>query len=113
MPKVLRSVNYEKRRNMENLHSMLDLKSKINKRDAYKTDVASVQREANERVNDSQQLQSNLRMKDFQQDVLPYVFHMIHPTVRAINTQLMEQSERNDLQTAIEIMVLFDIKLMA
>jgi len=34
---------------------------------------------------------------------------MIHPQVRAINTQLMNADERASLKGAIETMVLFDL----
>ena len=56
-------------------------------------------------------MQSSMRSRDFKQDVLPYVYQMIHPQCRTINTQLMSEQERAELHTAIEIMVLFDIKL--
>lgn len=36
---------------------------------------------------------------------------MIHPQVRAINTQLMSVDERANLQMAIETMVMFDLQL--
>ena len=35
---------------------------------------------------------------------------MVHPQVRAINTQLMSGDERGWLQSAIETMVLFDLR---
>ena len=38
---------------------------------------------------------------------------MIHPEVRAINTQLMRVDERSNLQSAIETMVMFDLTLQA
>lgn len=52
-----------------------------------------------------------MKRTDFKKDVLPYIYHMIHPNVREINTQLFNKHERQVFQTAIEIMVMFDIKL--
>ena len=45
------------------------------------------------------------------QDVLPFVYHMIHPQVRDVNTQLFTPVEKDCFKKAIEIMVTFDIKL--
>ena len=40
-------------------------------------------------------------------DILPFIFQIIHPNTRDIN-----KHERNAFQTSIEIMVMFDLKLM-
>ena len=47
----------------------------------------------------------------FKRDILPFIYHMIHPNIREINTQLFTKHEKYAFQSAIEIMVLFDITL--
>ena len=52
-----------------------------------------------------------MKRSDFKKDVLPYIHLMIHPNVREVNTQLFKDHEKVQFNTAIEIMVMFDIKL--
>ena len=44
-------------------------------------------------------------------DILPNVYQMIHPEVREINIQLFDTYEKHVFLTALELMVLFDIKI--
>ena len=53
----------------------------------------------------------SMKRFDFKKDILPYIFLMMHPNVRDINTQLFNKHEKQAFQTAIEIMVMFDVKL--
>lgn len=39
-------------------------------------------------------LQGAMKREDFKRDVLPYLFHMIHPNVRDQNTQLFSKFEK-------------------
>jgi len=66
-----------------------------------------------ERFNLAQQssLQGAMKREDYKRDVLPYLFHMIHPNVRDQNTQLFSKFEKVAFQTAIELMVVFGIQL--
>jgi hypothetical protein len=52
-----------------------------------------------------------MKREDFKRDVLPYLFHMIHPNVRDQNTQLFSKFEKVAFQTAIELMVVFGLQL--
>ena len=98
----------EKRANDEVMNQLLDLRKKTQ---GYKKHKEGELEERVERVVDSQ-LQANMvRKRDFQSDVLPYVYRMIHPEVRPINSQLLNNHEKESLRTSIEIMILFDIKL--
>lgn len=100
-PKVHRQANFETKRNNEIFESLLDIKAKKTKhyRKVYsggqdnEEQRDSSDRAAGERVQDSQHLRSNMRKVDFQRDVMPYVYHMVHPQVRAMNTQLMSDHE--------------------
>ena len=56
-------------------------------------------------------MQSLLRRGELYLDVLPYVYRMIHPNVRDVNTTLFNADEHLSFKLAIEIMVTFDIKL--
>jgi hypothetical protein len=52
-----------------------------------------------------------LRKKDMMLDVLPFIYQMIHPEVREINIQLFDTNEKHIFLTALELMVMFDIKI--
>lgn len=52
-----------------------------------------------------------MKRSDFKKDVLPYIFQIIHPNVRDLNIQLFTPFEKLAFLTAIEVMVMFDIKL--
>jgi len=45
-------------------------------------------------------------------DILPLVYLIIHPEIREINIQLFNPWEKEIFVRAIELMVLFDIKLI-
>lgn len=63
------------------------------------------------KIGSSTSIQSGVNKKRFLLDMLPYVYHMINPSIREINTQLFNKHERCAFQTAIEVMVMLDIKL--
>ena len=89
---------------------MLDLKGKRN----HYHRISSVSKETatgEERYKVDGHLQSMLRKEDLYLDVLPYVFRMIHPNVRDVNTSLFNRDEHMSFKLAIEIMVTLDIKL--
>jgi hypothetical protein len=52
-----------------------------------------------------------MKRVDFKVDCLPFIYHMIHPVVRDVNTQLFTKFEKQSFTTAIEVMVMFDLKL--
>lgn len=45
-------------------------------------------------------------------DVMPLVHQMLHPQIKAIRSQLLSTEEKETLRRVIEIMILFDIKLI-
>ena len=98
----------ERRANEEVMNQLLDLRKKTQ---GYKKHTAGQDLERAERVRDSQLQVNMVRKRDFQSDVLPFIYRMIHPEVRPINSQLLNNHEKESLRTSIEIMVLFDIKL--
>lgn len=56
--------------------------------------------------------QSLIRKRDMMIDILPHVYNMLHPNVREINIQLFDEFEKQIFLKAIELMVVFDIKLI-
>jgi hypothetical protein len=44
-------------------------------------------------------------------DILPSVYQMLHPEVREINIQLFNDYEKEVFLRAIELLVMFDIKI--
>ena len=56
-------------------------------------------------------LQCGMTMRNFKMHVLPYVYQLMHPNIRDINTQLFTKYERECFMQAIEIMVMFDVRL--
>ena len=45
-------------------------------------------------------------------DVMPLVHQMLHPQINAIRSQLLSNEEKETLRRVVEIMVIFDIKLL-
>ena len=74
---------HEKKANIEALNLLLDLKTKTNRVKKHKDGEAE---EVAERVIDGQLSIDMVRKKDFQSDVLPFIYLMIHPHVRPINS---------------------------
>ena len=109
-PDIFRKMWMNEKINRQTFDKLLDLKSKqhgkFNKLDA-KTQVET------ERFDLSQNsvMQSCLRKKDMMLDLLPYVYQMIHPDVREINIQLFNNTEKEAFLKALELMVLFDIRI--
>jgi hypothetical protein len=43
-------------------------------------------------------IQTGMSRYNFMTDVLPYIFHLIHPNIREINTQLFTKHEKDSFQ---------------
>ena len=109
-PALFKNMYLETKENKETLGQLLDLKGKQNR---YHR-VSSITKDTatgEERYKVDGHLQSMLRKEDLYLDVLPYVFRMIHPNVRDVNTSLFNKDEHMSFRLAIEIMVTLDIKL--
>ena len=85
-PKLFRSINFETKRNEEILDSLLDLKVKKTAKYASKkksddnaNDVKDSLRDTERVTSESYMIQSSMRNRDFKQDVLPYIYQIIHP----------------------------------
>lgn len=106
-PRDLRAMYFEQKRYENLIDSLLDMKS--NKKGFNKgTEVSDDERY---KLSQHSSIQGAMKRIDFKKDVLPYIYYMIHPNVRDINTQLFNKHEKQAFQTAIEVMVMFDIKL--
>jgi len=44
-------------------------------------------------------------------DVLPYAYHMMHPQIRDINTQLFSEHEKESFKSAIETMIILGVEM--
>lgn len=112
-PRELRGIFFEQKKYEGIFENLLDLKG--TKKQYKKVNQAG--RESNSEDDERYKLSqhssilTSMKRADFKKDVLPYVFFMIHPSVRDTNTQLFTRHEKMEFQTAIEIMVMFDIKL--
>ncbi len=47
----------------------------------------------------------------FLRDTLPYVFHMLHPSVTSTNPQLFSPFEKTAFLTSLQLLILHDLKL--
>lgn len=88
----------DKKQNNAVFEELLDLKKRTNNEERYGLGRNST-------------IQSCIRKKDMMLDILPCVYLMIHPEVREINIQLLDTYEKQVFLTALELMVLFDIKI--
>jgi hypothetical protein len=91
--------------------SLLDIKINRKGFKKIKSAQASVDDEERYKLCQNSSIQSGMKRTDFKHDVLPYIYKMIHPNIRDTSTQLFSKHERQVFQTALEIMVMFDIKL--
>ena len=100
----------ESQANDEIRQQLLDLRKKT--KGFNKLREGDLDPERSERAVVDSHLKGNLLRKgDFPIDVLPFVYRMIHPAARPINSQLLNTHEKESLRTSIEVMVLFDIRL--
>ena len=88
----------DKKTNNAIFEQLMDLKKRTNDEERYG-------------IGRNSAIQSCIRKKDMMLDILPNVYQMIHPEVREINIQLFDTYEKHVFLTALELMVLFDIKI--
>jgi hypothetical protein len=106
-PRELRNMFFEQKR-YENLNDrLLDLKDSKN---GYSKGT-EVNDEERYKLSQHSSIHNSMRRVDFKKDILPFIYIIIHPNIRDINTQLFTKHEKQAFQTAIEIMVMFDVKL--
>jgi hypothetical protein len=89
---------------------LIDVKS-TGKKGFKKVKQGEVVDEERFKISQHSSIQTSMKRADFKQDVLPYLYLMIHPNVRDMNTSLFSQHEKQAFNSAIELMVMFDIKL--
>ena len=85
-PRLFRNLNYDKRRYEEILDSLLDLKVKKNSKYERATKKSEEAKDVKDSLKDNERvsgecslIQNSMRNRDFKQDVLPYVYQIIHP----------------------------------
>lgn len=86
-PRQIRNFRMEKRKYDAILDQLIDLKgTKINKKGISRVKKNDVVDEERYKLGKNTSIQTGMRKKDLTYDLLPYIFLMMHPNVREINT---------------------------
>lgn len=108
-PDIFRKMAGSSKVNADVLDQLLDLKNeKKGKFEKMGKETSDIERFD---LSHDSVMQSCLRKKDMMLDILPMVYSMIHPDVREINIQLFNPYEKEVFLKALELMVLFDIRI--
>eukprot|EP00347_Sterkiella_histriomuscorum_P000515 403375550 len=111
-PKEVRNFRFERQKYKDTFDKLLDLSGGKSQRKGFrKLKENDVNNEERFKLDKNTSLQTGIRKRDFNTDILPFIYHMVHPNIREINTQLFTKHERIAFQQAIEIMIMFDITL--
>lgn len=88
-PRDLRNMYFENKKFENLIDSLLDMKT--NKSGFTKGN--SVNDDDRYKLSQHSGILGSMKRFDFKKDILPYIFLMIHPNVRDINTQLFNKHE--------------------
>ncbi|CDW81860.1 chromosome transmission fidelity protein 18 homolog [Stylonychia lemnae] len=111
-PREIKNIRQTIQKNKYIFDQLLDLEgTRMQKKGYRRVKKNEVVDEERFKLDKNTSLQTGVRKRDFNTDLLPYIYQMIHPQIREINTQLFTKHEKQSFSTALEIMVMFDITL--